>query len=128
MSAVKMVLLAITAGILAVFVRERNKEFGLLVSLAAGILIISLFIEPLASVVSGIQELADKGNVDLAFIDVVLKAAAIAFFTEFGAQLCRDAGEGALAKKLEAGGKILILAMALPIFSLVLEGILGLVP
>ena len=128
MSAVKMVLLAITAGILAVFVRERNKEFGLLGSLAAGILIISLFIEPLASVVSGIQELADKGNVDLAFIDVVLKAAAIAFFTEFGAQLCRDAGEGALAKKLGAGGKILILAMALPIFSLVLEGILGLVP
>ncbi len=128
MTAVKIVLLAITAGFLAVFIRERNKEFGLLVSLAAGLLIISLFIDPLASVVAGLRELADKGSVDLAFIDVVLKAAAIAFFTEFGAQLCKDAGEGALAKKVEAGGKILILAMALPIFSLVLESILGLIP
>ena len=128
MTAVKIVLLAITAGFLAVFIRARNKEFGLLVSLAAGLLIISLFIDPLASVVAGLRELADKGSVDLALIDVVLKAAAIAFFTEFGAQLCKDAGEGALAKKVEAGGKILILAMALPIFSLVLESILGLIP
>ena len=128
MTAVKMVLLAITAGLLAVFIRERNKEFGLLISLAGGLLILSFFISPLAEVVRGLRELAEKGNVDLAFIDIVLKAAGIAFFTEFGAQLCKDAGEGALAKKLETGGKILILAMALPIFSLVLEAILELVP
>jgi stage III sporulation protein AD len=128
METLQLATLGITAGLLALFIRERNKEFGLLVSLAGGILLITLMLEPLAAVVAGIQGLAQKGQVSLAYMNIVLKAAAIAFLTEFAAQICQDAGEGALAKKVEAGGKVLILALALPIFSSVLDGLLALLP
>ncbi len=123
-----MVMLGITATMLALFVRERNKEFGLLVSLAGGILLITLILEPLSTVIMGVRDLAQRGQVSLAYIDIVLKATAIAFLTEFAAQICQDAGEGALAKKVEAGGKVLILLIALPIFSSVLDGLLALLP
>ncbi|MEL7623797.1 MAG: stage III sporulation protein AD [Clostridiales bacterium] len=128
MEALQLVMLGITATMLALFVRERNKEFGLLVSLAGGILLITLILEPLSTVIMGVRDLAQRGQVSLAYIDIVLKATAIAFLTEFAAQICQDAGEGALAKKVEAGGKVLILLIALPIFSSVLDGLLALLP
>ncbi len=128
MEALQLVMLGITATMLALFVRERNKEFGLLVSLAGGILLITLILEPLGTVIMGLRGLALRGQVSLAYIDIVLKATAIAFLTEFAAQICQDAGEGALAKKVEAGGKVLILLIALPIFSSVLDGLLALLP
>ncbi|MGQ0512778.1 SpoIIIAC/SpoIIIAD family protein, partial [Bacillus sp. D-CC] len=39
----------------------------------------------------------------------------IAYIAEFGAQITKDAGQGAIASKIELAGKILILVMAIPI-------------
>ncbi|MGV2913519.1 SpoIIIAC/SpoIIIAD family protein, partial [Bacillus safensis] len=47
---------------------------------------------------------------------------------EFGAQLTKDAGQGAIASKIELGGKILILVMAVPILTVIIETILGMIP
>jgi len=33
----------------------------------------------------------------------------IAYIAEFGAEVCRDAGEGAIASKVELAGKLLLL-------------------
>jgi stage III sporulation protein AD len=120
--------LALVGTLLTVFVRERNKEFGLLVSLLTGLLLLMLLIEPVSSILMGINELAAKGKVNLVYITTVLKVTGIALITEFGAQLCRDSGEGAIAKKVEAGGKLLILLLALPIFNVILDSLLSLLP
>ena len=42
---------------------------------------------------------------------------AIAFLTDFTAQLCRDAGEQGIASGTEIAGKILILYVSLPVFT-----------
>ncbi|MDF4756229.1 SpoIIIAC/SpoIIIAD family protein [Vibrio parahaemolyticus] len=47
---------------------------------------------------------------------------------EFGAQITKDAGQGAIASKIELAGKILILVMAIPILTVVIETILGFLP
>ncbi|MFP3339672.1 SpoIIIAC/SpoIIIAD family protein [Micrococcus sp. SIMBA_131] len=47
---------------------------------------------------------------------------------EFGAQIVRDAGQGAIASKIELAGKLLILAMAIPILTLIIETVLKLLP
>jgi stage III sporulation protein AD len=44
------------------------------------------------------------------------------------AQICRDAGEGTIASKIEMAGKILILLLALPILTAVLEVVVRLLP
>ena len=48
--------------------------------------------------------------------------------TQLGAELCRDAGEGAIASKIEFGGKIMIVALSVPVmysFLEVVETVIG---
>jgi stage III sporulation protein AD len=74
------------------------------------------------------RDLAEKANISQIYLNTVLKIIGIAYVTEFGAQVCRDAGEGAVAGKIEFAGKILIMVMAIPIITLVLDTIIKLLP
>jgi stage III sporulation protein AD len=61
---------------------------------------------------------------DSVYITTILKVIGIAYLADFGAQLCKDAGESAIAAKIELGGKILILLLAIPILTALMELIL----
>ena len=58
---------------------------------------------------------------------LVLKVIGIAYLTQFGAQLCADAGEGTVAAKIELAGKILMMTAAAPVLIGLLELVMGLV-
>ena len=45
----------------------------------------------------------------------------VAYLAQFASDLCRDAGEGAVAGKVELAGRVLILALCLPVFAAILE-------
>ena len=51
----------------------------------------------------------------------VVKILGIAYLTEFGVNISRDAGQNAVAGTLEIGGRILILSCALPAAVTLLE-------
>ena len=61
--------------------------------------------------------MAQKANLDSIYITTVLKVIGIAYIAG-GSQICKDSGEGAIASKIELGGKILMV-LALPIHCLV---------
>jgi stage III sporulation protein AD len=46
---------------------------------------------------------------------------------QFAADACRDAGESALASKMELAGKITILILALPLFEKITQTAVGLI-
>ena len=52
---------------------------------------------------------------------VVLRVIGIAYVAQFGAELCRDAGESAVASKIEFAGKIIIMTLSMPIMYKLLE-------
>jgi stage III sporulation protein AD len=58
----------------------------------------------------------------------VMKVLGIAYLTELAAGICRDTGEQALAQRVELGGKVLILLLAIPVLNAVLALVLRLVP
>ncbi|MFR8071682.1 MAG: SpoIIIAC/SpoIIIAD family protein, partial [Anaerovoracaceae bacterium] len=55
------------------------------------------------------------------FFPVILKVLAVAYITDFTAQLCRDAGEASIGSKVELAGKIIIFYLAMPILTAILE-------
>lgn len=75
-----------------------------------------------------LQKMAVQAHVQTIYLETILKIIGIAYIAEFGAQISKDAGQGAIASKIELGGKILILAMAIPILTALIETILGLLP
>ena len=52
---------------------------------------------------------------------MILKVLAVAYITDFTAQLCRDAGEASIGSKVELAGKIIIFYLAMPILTAILE-------
>jgi stage III sporulation protein AD len=58
----------------------------------------------------------------------VLKIIGIAYIAEFGAQIVRDAGQESIASKIELAGKVLILVLAIPIISIIIETVMKLMP
>lgn len=75
-----------------------------------------------------IEKIAVNANVNLIYVETILKIIGIAYIAEFAAQITKDAGQGAIASKIELAGKILILAMAIPILTVLIETIIQMVP
>nr|MDA8233783.1 stage III sporulation protein AD [Clostridia bacterium] len=50
-----------------------------------------------------------------------------AYIAEFGAQICRDAGEGAVASKIEFAAKVLVMILAIPIIIAILDTLVKLI-
>lgn len=75
-----------------------------------------------------LERVAVNAHVNMMYLETILKIIGIAYIAEFASQITKDAGQGALASKIELGGKILILAMAIPILTIIIETIISLIP
>lgn len=121
MDIMKIVGIGLIATILAVTLREQKPEIAIQVSIVTGLIIFVFVITKLNSVVEVLKYFASKTNIDLLYFTTILKVIAIAYITEFGAQVCKDAGESSIASKIEFGGKVLIMIMAIPILAALMD-------
>ncbi|MBC7347135.1 MAG: stage III sporulation protein AD [Clostridia bacterium] len=128
MEVLQIVGLALVAAVLLILIRQQRPELGLLLSLACGALIFLLVLDQIGSVVRLLEELATAARVDRLYLTTLLKIVGVSYLAEFGAQVCRDAGEQAIASRVEMAGKVLIVVLAMPIAVAVLEAITGLLP
>ena len=104
----------------------RRPEAALILALSASIFVLLELINPIRTVIGEISELSASAGLDGTVFETVMKITATAYITQNGASLLRDCGEGALSEKVELGGKIIILASALPSVKALFEVIVGL--
>lgn len=128
MEALQIAGLGIVAAVIAVILKQQKLELGMYISITTGIIILMLLIGRLISVVDILNYIVSRANVDSMHLSIVLKVIGIAYITEFGSQVCRDAGESAIASKIELGGKIIILSLTVPILAALIEVILQILP
>lgn len=117
----KIIAIGIAGGMLAVFLKNYRKEYALLCALLTALVILLLAADTLAVVISDFTMLADKTGIKHEYIEVVIKTIGIAYIAEFAAQILKDAGEGAVASKIELAGKAAILYITFPIITDFLE-------
>lgn len=120
--------LALVAAVLSVLLRNQRPEIALQVSIVTGVIIFLLMAARITTVVSLLEDIAKKINIDIVYLTTVLKITGIAYITTFGAEVCRDAGENAIASKIEFAGKILIMVLAIPILMAVLDIMVRIMP
>ncbi|MFA5535556.1 MAG: stage III sporulation protein AD [Bacillota bacterium] len=121
--------LALVAAIVSVFLKETNSyTSALLVSVVVGIIIFVALLDDVAYILKSLEELAVKAKVNQVYLSTVLKIIGLAYIAEFGTQISRDAGETAIAGRIEFAAKVLILVLAVPIFTAVFETIIRLLP
>ena len=128
MEIIRIVGIALIALIIIILLKQYKKEFAVYISLLAGVLILLLVMDKFEGIIDLIRSIANKSSINTEFISLILKITGIAFLAEFAVSVCKDAGEGAIASKIEIGSKIIIIAMSIPIISSLLEIILKILP
>ena len=107
--------LAVLAALLALLLKGRQGELGLLVALTGlGALLFALG-EPLGDLIAFLRTLSEGTGLDAAVFAPLYKILGIALVVQLGGDLCRDAGESALAAGLETAGSICAMLAALPL-------------
>ena len=105
---------------------KSGTAFG--IKVAGGVIVfgvaIALFGDSLVQTAEVFREAIGDGG--MKYVEVMVKALGIAYVSGISTSLCRDMGESAAADGIETGGKLAIVAIAIPIISEILEGAVGL--
>ncbi|MFD3157396.1 stage III sporulation protein AD [Haloimpatiens sp. FM7330] len=109
--------------VISIFRKERN-DIAVAISIVCGVIILLFIVNKITIIINFLKQLAFKANIDFVYLNIVFKVLGIAFLTTFCSEICKDAGEKSIASKVEFCGKILILALSIPILMAVLEAIL----
>ena len=125
---IKIMGIGLLALIIIVILKQYKPEFAIYVSMIAGVLILVLSIQKLTGIINLLQSLANKTYINKSFLSILLKITGIAFITEFAVSICSDAGEKAIASKIEIGSKVIIIAMSIPIITSLLELVIEILP
>lgn len=128
MDIVQIVGLGLIVTFFIILIKRQKPELALPLSLVLGIIIFFMVLSKLEVVLTLFRDLADKAGLNQLYLNTLLKVIGIAYMTDFGAQICRDAGEGAVASKIELAGKVMIMVLAVPILALVLDTLVKLLP
>ncbi|EMA6341538.1 stage III sporulation protein AD [Bacillus cytotoxicus] len=120
--------LGLVATFLAAILNQHKSSITSLFIVFIGSVMFLLLIDQIHSILRMIERIASEAKVSNVYVETLLKIIGIAYIAEFGAQITKDAGQGAIASKIELAGKILILVMAIPILTVVIETILGFLP
>lgn len=113
--------IGILSAVLCVIVRQYKPDAALGISVACGVLIMTAVITMLAPSVAAITELAAAAGMEGGYAQVLLKALAVCYLTQLASDSCRDAGESAIASKIELAGKAAIAVISLPVFTSLAE-------
>lgn len=121
MEIVKIIGIGIVALIIIVILKQYKPEFTIYVSIIAGVIILFLVLDKLYGIINLLSSIASKAGTGSQFIGILLKITGISILTEFGVSVCKDAGENAIANKIDFGGKVIIISISIPIITALLE-------
>jgi stage III sporulation protein AD len=127
MNIIAIVGVGIIAAVLSIVIKQYKPEFGMYISLTAGVIILLMLIREITPVLDTIGELISAVSLDAVYGAALLKALAICYITQLVSDTCRDCGETAIAGKIEMAGKLAIVLVSLPLFKGVVDIVTGLI-
>ena len=128
MDIVKIIGIGLIAVVIILILKQYKPEFAIYVSLIAGIAILFISLTQLSGVLDLLKNISSKANINSQYLSLLLKITGIAILAEFATSICKDAGESAIATKIDIGSKVLIVSASIPIISSLLEVILKVLP
>lgn len=128
MEMIQIVGIGFIVAILTLVLKEQKPLFAFLLITVTGIYIFLFLLGKISAVIGVLEQLSSLTNINVMFLKTILKIIGIAYIAEFGAQIVRDSGLESIASKIELAGKVLIMVMAIPIITVIIETVVKLLP
>ncbi|MCL2562716.1 MAG: stage III sporulation AC/AD family protein [Oscillospiraceae bacterium] len=123
---IRAVILGVIGAVLSLVIKKNAPEIGLVLALAVALLVVSLGIELIAAILDFTETLQAAASLSPALIAPVLKTVGIGILTRLASDICKDAGQSAIASTVELAGTVAALYIALPLMQTVFQMIGGL--
>ena len=107
--------------ILTLALGSKGKETGILLTMAACVMVMILGISYLQPVMDFLRKLETLGNLDGRLVGVLFKVVGIGLVSEIAGMICADAGRASLGKSLHLVAAAVILWLSLPIFTALID-------
>ena len=123
MTALRIVALCLAAALVCAALRSVHPQVAAAAALAAGVAALTLSLDDLGGVAAALRALegtAEAGGADGGWL---VKLCGLALVAELASDVCRDAGEAALARRIDMGVRLSAAAAALPLAARILERI-----
>ena len=114
-------ILCIVGAVLGLMIKKNTPEMALLLSVAVGGIILLSLLQEAGEIWNFLWDLTERTGVPQAVFSPLMKTVGIAIVTKIGSDLCRDAGESAMASLVETAGAICAILAALPLLQSVIE-------
>lgn len=128
MEIVQIVFIGLVATFLFLVLKDVHPAFAFFILIVTSVFILFLVVQQIGKIIQLIELLAKRANVQAMYIETILKIVGIAYITELGANVTKDAGLSSVAAKIELAGKIFILLLAVPIIIAVVELVIDFIP
>ena len=113
--------------ICSILLRESNRPFSSILSIAGGLLSFFTVSSKLAEVSSSLKTITQSVPAGAQYISIMLRVMCIIILARLVCDACRDNGEGALASFTEISAKILVLSVVFPLFEAIINVVIGLI-
>ena len=122
----KILAVALVAIFAHMLIRQTKPEIAILICVVSGIIIIIMAVNILTSVISYFYKIFQITGVENTLLTPLLKIVAIGYIAEFGANICVDAGVSSISDKILFAAKLIILMVAMPIITTVIDMVVAL--
>ena len=117
----KIIGVALITCIATLVVKPVRPDFAVFISIVGGIIILFMLAGYLTEIFDVFNQIFNFTNVNSSIYKIIFKIIGVGYLVEFTASLCSDSGNSSIGDKVLLGGKIIILVMALPIVTSILE-------
>ena len=118
---IRLFIICVIGAVLAVFVKKSSPDMGLMVTLAVCAVVLTALLAPLRDVVDLLRQMMDWSGMSEEVFTPLLKTLGIALICRVGGEVCRDAGQSAMASLVEMGGALGTILVAVPLLRAVWE-------
>ena len=115
MDMIRVAVIGVIAGLLALGLKNAKGEFPTYINLAASVLMMLYLAARLSGIIEQLEHMTDFVTIDSEYIVVMLKMVGLAYIAEFSSSRCRDMGYSALAVQIENFGRLSLLYVSCPV-------------
>ena len=124
----KIIAIGLITCLATIIVKPIRSDFSVIIAIVGGLIILFMVVDYLSNVFEVLRNIIGISGVNSNLYTLLLKIIGVGYLIEFTAGICSDTGNSGLGDKVLLGGKIIILVMALPIITNILQIIMELLP
>ena len=128
MNILQVVMVGVLSAVLSVTVRKQSPEISLMIAVTASVLMMFMIFPMLIEAVGVLNRMGELLDGGMKYVGLAVKIIGIAYMSELGANVCADAGESAVAARIEMAGRVMVLAAAMPVIFDLINLITGMMP